>query len=197
MGIRDKVTRNKVGAFLGGVLAVMAAFYFGRIVSETVSMVNFRGYETPFTLAFTALGTGHYFGKSISDDNSDRMVFYFGAFSAISVQLLGSSGVGPKTGLLVCAAGCASLIHVTDLIHDDDFEYLMEAVAGKASRYGLIVITVTKYGASLSLSLFGGLPTIGLEDKVILAAVVVLIAYIYLDSEPETIVGSKEPSVED
>ncbi|WP_256402612.1 hypothetical protein [Halorubrum salinum] len=179
---------DRVLLIVGGFLLVLVATVIGIAIQGTVSETQlFNQYIQPFTLAAAGLGTGHYIGRSLREQNSIHINFATGFFIGIFSQSifftfeqgvsLGEIGILlPYPVIVIITALFALVMHLSPAIpNDEDFTKIMTVFAGPATTAFLVISSILKFLLSLDLPSENGIP---LGFALIMVLLIIGFAYI-------------------
>ena len=148
----------------GGFLFVITTTVIAITVQGTASESQiFNQYVRPFTLAAAGLGTGHYIGRSMREQDTIHVHFATGFFVAIfleSILFTIEQGVPigrtnlilPYPSVVAVTALFAFVMHISPAIpNDDDFTEIMRIFAGPIVTGFLVLSSIVEFVISLDL----------------------------------------------
>ena len=171
MSEKDLSISDRILLIVGGFLLVLVATVIGIAIQGTVSETQlFNQYVQPFTLAAAGLGTGHYSGRALREQNDIQVNFATGFFIGIFTQSifftleegisLGEIGILlPYPAIVIITALFALIMHLSPAIpNDEDFTKVMTVFAGPITTAFLISSSIVKFLLSLNLSVESWIP---------------------------------------
>ena len=191
-GQNQSLAYSENGSFGGRALSVAAGFLFVLSVTLVSTFVGasasptplFEQFVRPFTVAAAGLGTGHYLGKAIRNNNSVRTDLAVGFFLAIffeAVYFTHQSTVQaiPYPAVSVVPALFALVIHLSPVLpQDDEIGSILKIFAGPVTTTFLVIATIFEFVLSYSTGLMGiiknGLIVLGIFAIVTLSMVVLV-----------------------
>lgn len=127
-------TAEKSVAILAGVLLVLTATFLALALGlNSGETPVYDRYVRPFTLVAAGLGTGHFVGRLLRDQDESRMYFVFGFFAVIFVEsvvftsLTRVNGV-PLPVIAVLSASFSLVLQLSPVIPRDDAASLIARV---------------------------------------------------------------------
>lgn len=157
--------RDRSLLIVAGFLFVLITTILAMIIEATGSGNQiFDQYVRPFTLAAAGLGTGHYLGRSMREQNSIHIHFAVGFFIGIFIESIAftfnqgvvignTNAILPYPSLAVTAALFALVLHLSPAIpNDDNFTQIMGIFAGPIVTGFLILSSVVEFIISLDVA---------------------------------------------
>lgn len=159
--------RDRGLTVLGGFLFILLVTLIAVILdAETSTVPLFDTFVRPFTLAAAGIGTGHYLGRAIREDDNIRMHvalgFFLGIFLVSIYYTAGESVVNiPYPALVVISALFAIVMHYSPVIpKDEGITEIMHVFGGPVTTGFLVIASGTKFIVSLNPSWIGAVGAI-------------------------------------
>jgi|GEM_PF-4911235 hypothetical protein len=135
-------------AFFGGVTFVLALYFIGEYISNSIAPVNLSQSNAILWVSiFIGLSMGHYIGKAITKGGGTLNSFLVGIFVTLTLFTIAFvTGVSNLTGVMIFLTISVFLMHYSDLLEKhENVEILIDIFAQKISGVVLVIFAIIKY----------------------------------------------------